>query len=86
MNDYPNYVKDVQEGNISLKDAIFACNNLLVTTDIFSETTTEEIEYLGSQIERLNEICTEQWMRTQGYQLDNAGIYIKEEKNDNLDF
>lgn len=80
-SEYRNFVKECQDGIISLEEAIFACNNLLVTADRFDKTTTEEIEYLGEQLDRLNELVAEQYMQNKGYVVDNkSGIYIKVDK------
>ncbi len=76
---YRNYVKEVQDGTTCLQEAIADCNNLLVSSDLDEDTTSEEIEYLSSQIDRLNELCAEAWMKTQGYRLDSVGTYIKSE-------
>ena len=80
-NEYRNFVKEYQDGIISLEEAIFAANNLLVTADADEETTTDEIEYLGEQIDRLNEMCAERFMQSIGYKIDKSGIYIKSAKS-----
>ena len=79
-NENRNFVKEFQDGIISLEEAILTCNNLLVTADRFDKTTTEEIEYLGEQIDRLNELCAEQYMQNKGYVVDKSGIYKKVDK------
>ena len=79
-SEYRNFAKECQDGIISLEEAIFACNNLLVTKDADEETTPEEIEYLGEQLVRLNELVAEQYMQSKGYVVDKSGIYKKVDK------
>lgn len=77
MENYRNFVDEVQNGEIELSEGISAVNNLLVTADADDELTSEEIEYWSSQLDRLNEICAERYMQTQGYFLDGSGIYLQ---------
>ena len=77
MENYRNFVEEVQSGEIELSEGICAVNNLLVTADVEDELTSEEIDYWASQLEKLNEMCAELWMQTQGYFLDGSGIYLQ---------
>lgn len=79
-SEYRNFVQEYQDGVISLEEAIFACNNLMVTNDADENSTSEEVEYLGEQLDKLNELCAEQYMESKGYKIDKSGIYIKSNK------
>lgn len=76
MENYRNFVDEVQRGELELSEGIYAVNNLLVTADADDNLTTDEIEYWASQLDRLNEICAERFMSIKGYILDPSGIYI----------
>lgn len=79
-NEYRNFVKEYQDGITSLEEAIYTCNNLLVTADKFDKASSEEIVFLGEQLDKLNEMVAEQYMQSKGYVVDKSGIYKKVDK------
>lgn len=82
---FRNIVKEYQDGEISLEEAIFSANNLLVTCGV-DETSSDEIEHWSEQCEKLNELLVDIWMKSKGYEITSDGLYIKSESHSNLEF